>query len=808
MDLFWKDVVFGLRTLLRHPATSAIALLALALGIGANTAIFSVVNGVLLEPLPYGDPERLVMVWEANPGRGFPRFAVSPPNFADWRTQARSFERLVAVSSQDVNLTGREQPEALSMALVSDGFFQVMGVPMTRGRGFHAEEMKPGSGRVTVLSHGLWQRRFGSDEAILGRPIQLNGEPYTVVGIAPEGFEFPNERELWAPMAEEIDPAQRGAHYLRVVGRLKPGVSAERAATEMSAIAGRLEKQYPDSNTGWGTLVIPLRENVVQDIRPALLILLAAVSFVLLIACANVANLLLARVAAREREIAVRTALGAGRVRLVRQMLTESAVLFLGGGLLGLLIAFWGVKLLVAVDPGGLPRVQEIDVDGRVLLFTLGVSLVTGLLFGLIPALHATGGGRLYDALKEGGRAMAGGGRGKLVRNALVLVEVAVALVLLVGAGLLIQSFSRLQAVDPGFRPEGVLTAGVNLPAFKYPDSPRQAAFYRQLIERLETQPGVESVGTIMPLPLSGSRFVLTFAVEGRPAPPPNEEPNTNIRTISPGYFKTAEIPLIKGRVFTDRDREDSEPVVIINQTMAARIWPGQDPLGRRITFDDATDPEAQWRTVVGVVGDVRHGTLDEDGGSEAYWPQFQTPFEGTAIVVRAAEGRSPESLAGAVRQVVRGIDPDLPVDEVRPFDEVVSEALSQSRFKTVLLGLFAAIALVLAAVGVYGVISYSVTQRTHEIGIRMALGAERASVLRMVVRQGMALVLTGVGVGVLLAFLASRYLATQVYGVSTSDPATFVAVPLVLAAVSLLANYLPARRATAVDPLEALRYE
>ncbi|HVR96529.1 MAG TPA: ABC transporter permease, partial [Thermoanaerobaculia bacterium] len=802
------DVVFGLRTLLRNPATSAIALFALALGIGANTAIFSVVNGVLLEPLPYGNPEKLVMVWEANPGRGFPRFSVSPPNFVDWRVQARSFDGLVATSSDDVNLTGREQPEALSMAQVSDGFFRVMGVPLALGRDFQPEEMKPGARRVTVLSHGLWQRRFGSDKAILDRPILLNGEPYTVVGVAAQGFEFPNERELWTPWTEEIDPAMRGAHYLRVIGRLKPGVSVEQAATEMTAIAARLEKQYPDSNTGWGALVISLRENVVQDIRPALLILLAAVSFVLLIACANVANLLLARVAAREREIAVRTALGAGRVRLVRQMLTESAVLFLGGGLLGLLIAFWGVKLLVAMDPGGLPRVQEIDVDGRVLLFTLGVSLVTGLLFGLIPAFHATSGGRLYDALKEGGRAMAGGGRGKVVRNALVLVEVAVALVLLVGAGLLIQSFSRLQSVDPGFQPDGVLTAGVGLPAFKYPDTPRQAAFYRQLVERLDAQPGVEAVGLISPLPLSGQRFVLTFAVEGRPAPAPNEEPNANIRTASPDYFKTVQIPLIKGRVFTDQDIETSLPVLLVNQTMAKQIWPGEDPLGKRITFDDATDPEAEWRTVVGVVGDVRHGTLNEDGGSEAYWPQFQAPFQSASIVVRAAGAGNPERLAGAVRQTVRALDPDLPVDEIRPFDEVVSEALSQSRFKTVLLGLFAAIALVLAAVGVYGVISYSVTQRTHEIGIRMALGAERTSVLRMVVRQGMVLVLTGVGVGVVLAWMASRYLETQVYGVSTSDPATFVAVPLVLAGVSLLANYLPARRATTVDPLEALRYE
>ncbi|HYG62094.1 MAG TPA: ABC transporter permease, partial [Thermoanaerobaculia bacterium] len=491
MDLLWKDIRFGLRTLVRNPATTGVALLALALGIGANTAIFSVVSGVLLEPLPFSEPDELVLVWETHTGRGMPRVSVSPPNFNDWRQQARSFEGLAASERAQFTLTGGERPELLAGASVSAGFFTLLGAPMVVGRDFTAEEDRPGAGRVAILSEGLWRRLFASDPQILGRTLRLSGEPYTVVGVAPAVVDLPNDSQLWVPLASEFLPEDRGAHSVRVLGRLKPGVSLERAQAEMSAIAARLERQYPE-NEGWGALVMPLRESLVQNIRPILLILLGAVSFVLLIACANVANLLLARVAAREREIAVRTALGAGRWRLMRQMLTESAVLFLGGGLLGLLLAYWGTRALVAMSPEGvIPRAAGIGLDGRVLLFTFGVSLLTGLLFGLVPALHATG-GPLQPSLKEGGRGQSGGLRGRWVRNALVLAEVSIALMLLVGAGLLIQSFSRLRSVDPGMRTDGVLTAEIAIAETKYPEPAQQTIFFRQLLERLQAMPGVE----------------------------------------------------------------------------------------------------------------------------------------------------------------------------------------------------------------------------------------------------------------------------------------------------------------------------
>ncbi|HSK78701.1 MAG TPA: ABC transporter permease [Thermoanaerobaculia bacterium] len=803
MDSLWKDVRFGLRTLLKSPGTTLAALLALALGIGANTAIFSVVNGVLLKPLPYPDPGELTLVWEKNPELGFPRFSVAPPNFVDWRQQSRSFEHMAAIEFARFNLTGGEQPQAVQGARVSSSFFRLMGVEPARGRGFRPEEDRPGAERVAVISHGLWQSRFGSDPAVVGRPIQLDGQSYAVVGIAPEDFQFPSERQIWVPITADLASEGRGGHYLLVVARLKDGVSAEKAETEMTGIASRLEKAYPDSNTGWGIDVTSLRETMVEDIRPALVILLVFVSFVLLIACANVANLLLARVAAREREIALRTALGAGRTRLIRQMLTETMVLFLAGGALGLLLAYWGTKALIALDPDGIPRAQEIGLDGGVLVFTLLVSLATGLLFGLVPALSAAG-RQLAESLKEGGRAMAGGVRGRAMRNLLVAGQVALTLVLLVGAGLLIQSFARLQAVDPGFDPEGVLTVSYTLPQASYAEEPRQIAFSQQIVERVKALPGVLAAATVYPLPLSGSNMVLAFAVEGRPEPPRNEVPSTNVRAVTPDYFKAMGIPILEGRAFTEREDERAPWAVVINRTMANKVWPGESPLGKRFTFDDPGQPDTKWLTVVGVVGEVRHNAMNEEAGSEAYWSQLQNPMPDAALVVRTSQ--DPATLAGPVREQVKALDPNLPIDQIRTLEELVSASLSQSRFKTVLLALFAGLALVLAAVGVYGVVSYTVAQRTHEIGIRMALGAQRQSVLRLVVGQGMVLVLAGVAAGLLGAWFASRYLEDQVYGVSAKDPATFLAVPLVLAAVAFVANYLPARRATQVDPLVALR--
>ncbi|HWM90009.1 MAG TPA: ABC transporter permease [Thermoanaerobaculia bacterium] len=806
MENVWKDIRFGFRTLIRNPATTLVAMLTLALGIGANSAIFSVVNGVLLEPLPYPQPDELVRVWESAPKLGFPRFSVAPPNFADWRKESQSFEYLVAFGRERLNLTGGDQPEVLQGASVTSDFFRMLGAEPRIGRGFTQEEGRPGQGRAAVLSHGLWQRRFGADPKIVGRPLNLNGESYVVVGIAPSGFELPRETELWVPMALDFATENRGAHYLGTIGRLKDGVSLEKAQAEMTSIASRLAKQYPDSNSEWTVSLMRLRDSMVEDIRPALVILLVAVSFVLLIACANVANLLLARVASRERELAVRAALGASRTRLVRQMLTETVILFVAGGALGLLFAWWGVGALVALDPDGIPRAREIGMDGKVLAFTFLVSLVTGLLFGLVPALSATG-RRLYEALKEGGRAMAGGAHGRMVRNLLVLGEVAVALVLLMGAGLLIQSFARLSGVDPGFRPEGLLTARITIPEFKYPDEERQAIFYRQLEERISVIPGVEQAAIIYPLPLSGANMILAYSVEGRPAPPPSEVRGANVRMVSPAYFRAMGIPVVRGRAFREQDGGDGEQVVIINQAMAAQEWPDEEPLGKRFTFGDPADPEDPgWRTIVGVVGDVRHDSLDQELAAEAYWPQSQGPSPESFLVLRTSG--DPASLTSSLREAVRELDRDLPIDRVQTMESVVAEALAQNRFKTLLLGLFAGLALVLAAVGVYGVVSYSVAQRTHEIGIRMALGARPDQVRRLVVFQGMRMVLIGAVVGLALALFATRFLRDQVYGVSATDPVTFAVVPLVLIGVALLANWLPALRATRVDPLEALRYE
>ena len=811
MDNFLQDLRFGFRTLVRSPATSMVALLTLALGIGANTAIFSVVNGVLLEPLPYPEPDELVIVLESNPGLGFPRFSVAPPNFEDWRNQNQVFESMGAVQRGRFNLTGGDRPEAVPGAQVTPDFFRTIGVEPALGRSFLPEEGRPGGPKVAVLSHGLWQRRFGSDASVVNRQVPIDGESYTVIGVMPPTFDAPSKVQIWLPLPWDFPPEMRGAHFLSAYGRLKEGVTLEKARAEMKAIASRLESQYPDSNKGWTTEARLLKDAAVEGVRPALLLLLAAVAFVLLIACANVANLLLARLARREREIAVRTALGAGRVRLIRQMLTESLVLFLVGGALGLLVATWATRGLVALYGEDLPRGQSIGLDGRVLLFALGLSLVTGLVFGLAPALSATSGG-LFGALKEGGRAVAGGARGRLVRHLLVLSEVAVALVLLVGAGLLLRSFARLRAVELGFRPQGVLTAEVVLPDQKYAEPAPQITFARELLDRVQAVPGVESAATVYPLPLGDNGFVLAFSVQGRPQSPSDESSlHANIRIVSPDFFRTMGIRMLQGRVFTAQDTAESIPVILINKTMAERVWPGEDPVGKRITFDDAVEPDAKWMEVVGVVADTRHQALDQDSGSECYWPQLQNPVGGQLSVILRSEG-DPTQLAGAVRDAVRAIDSDLPVEQVKTMETVVRESLAGSRFQTVLLGIFAGVALLLAAIGVYGVISYSVAQRTHEIGIRMALGARRPEVLGLVIRQGMTLVLAGVGVGlalsVLLVWWLSDRIASFLYQGKALDPLTFIAVPLVLLTVALLANWLPARRATEVEPVVALRSE
>jgi len=803
MDSWWQDLRFGFRSLARNPGTTALALLMLALGIGANSAIFSVVSAVLLEPLPYPDPAQLVVVIDSAPKIGFPRFAASPPNFHDWHEQNHAFSSLAAFHRGRYALTGGGRPEALAGAAVSGDFFRMLALRPRLGRFLLPSDDRPGGERVAVLSYELWRRRFGGDPGIVNRRITIEGLPYTVVGIAPPGFAVPPKSQLWLPLALDYAKEHRGAHYLAVMARLRPGVSLERAQAEMSALAGRLERQYPDSNTGWGVTLMRWQDLMVEDIRPAITTLQRAVWVVLLIACANIANLLLSRLGAREREIAVRAALGASRPRLVRLIVAESLLLFAAGGALGLLLAWWGTRTLILLNPDAIPRAEGVGIDGRVLAYTLAVVLATGVACGLVPALSAIG-RRLQGALQEGGRAMSAGVRGRLVRNLLVVVEVTAALVLLIGAGLLIRSFARLQSVDPGFRPQGVLTATLSLPDAKYPDNSRQASFYRQALERIRALPGVEHAASVFPLPLGGGGFVLHFEIQGRPVSKPGQSQEANVRFVSPEYFDTVSIPRLKGRLFTAQDEENGQPVVIVNRAMAAKFWPGQDPLGQRFTFGDPA--RGKWLTVVGVVGDVRDAKLDREPEATAYRSQFQEPASDAALVVRTAG--SPLALVEPLRAVLQQLDRDLPLDKVQTYEQVVADSLAQGRVKTVLLAIFSGLALLLATGGIYGVVSYSVSQRMHEIGIRIALGAARPAVLRLVLRQGMLVVTIGLVLGLAFSWATARLLASQLFEVSVNDPLTYLGVPLLLAAVALAANWLPARRATRVDPLAALRAE
>ncbi|HEV3471346.1 MAG TPA: ABC transporter permease [Pyrinomonadaceae bacterium] len=803
----WQDLRYGVRTLLKNPGFTAVAVVALALGIGANTAIFSVVNAVLLRPLPYRDPDRLVMVWEDNTKGGYPRNTPAAANFLDWREQSRVFEGMAAIANQSFALTGAGEPERIDGRRVSASLFPLLGVEPLLGRVFLPEEDQPGAGRAVILSHGLWQRRFGSDPNITGKALTLNGESHTVVGVMPAHFRFPaREDELWVPIAfTNEQAANRGTHYLQVVARLRPGVTVEQAQAEMSAIAARLQEQYPSQNTGVGAAVVPLHEQLVGDIRPALLILLGAVGFVLLVACANVANLLLARAAARHKEIAVRVALGASRMRLIRQFLTESLLLAAVGGLAGLLLSLWGVNLLRAFIPESISQVGAVSIDAKVLGFTLLVSLLTGLIFGLAPATQASN-FNLNETLKEGGRDSSAGSRGNRIRAVLVVAEVAVSLVLLIGAGLLINSFLRLRSVDPGFRADNLLTMRIVLPELKYPDQARRAAFYAEALRRIEALPGVESAAVTNWIPLVRQGDSNSFTVEGQPDPGPGRSPSVATRVVSPRYFDTMGIQLLRGRQFGEQDRADSPPVVIVSEAMARRSWPGADPVGKRMKMG-GYNSDAPWMEVVGVVKDVRQFELTAEPRPQIYL-HYEQPafFRPSNLVVRT--GADPLGLAATVRKTVWEIDKDQPVSNISTMEDVLSESISRQRFSMLLLGIFAGVALVLAAVGIYGVMSYSVAQRTHEIGIRMALGAQAADVLKLTVGQGLRLVLVGVAIGLAAAFALTRLMESLLYGVSATDPATLVTISLVLITVALLASYVPARRATKVDPLTALRYE
>jgi putative ABC transport system permease protein len=807
METLIKDIRYGARMLVRNPSFTIVSVIALALGIGANVAIFSVVNGVLLQPLPFAEPDRLMMVRETKIPQ-FPEFSVSPGNFLEWKKQNTVFERLVAFSGSSMNLIGTENPERLNGLKVTEGFFAMLGFQPQLGRDFLPEEDQPGRNNLVILSHRLWQRRFGSDPKILNQAITLSGQSYTVIGVMPPTFRFGGGEEgidLWTPMAFTAKDAQNhGGHFVAAIGKLKPGVSPDQASSEMSTIAGRLAEQFPGANTGWNVKIIPLLEYSVRTIKPALLVLLVTVAFVLLIACANVANLLLARAAGRQREIATRTALGAGRWRIIRQLLTESMLLSLAGGAVGLLLAKWGTDVLLTLVPSNLPRMSNVSIDGRALAFTATITFLTALIFGLVPALQASK-PNLNETMKDAGRGSTEGGRRKLIRSTLVVLEVASALVLLVGAGLLIKSFWRLQKVDPGFNPDNALTAWVSLPTNKYAEAPRRVLFFQQLIEHVSALPGVQAAGAAHVVPMTGNDYVLSFQIDGRPPLPPGASQSTNYYSVSANYFKAMGIPLRRGRVFTEQDTEDSPPVAVINETMVQKIFPNEDPIGKRITFDDR-DKNPEWFEIVGIVGDVKQYGLDQPTTMQTYEPYTQQPPQFMTLVVRSVN--DPANLSAAIRSEVLKLDKEQPTNYIKTLNEYFAISIAQQRFSVVLLGIFAALALVLAAVGIYGVLSYAVTQRTHEIGIRMALGAGRRDVFRLVVGRGMLLSVIGVLGGLVGAFALTRLMASLLFGVTPTDAVTFASVAAVLLGVALLACYIPARRAMKVDPLVALRYE
>lgn len=813
METFLQDIRYGIRMLVKAPSVSIVATIALALGIGANTAIFSVVNAVLLRPLPFTNSEALINVWETDSLRGSLRGSASYPNFADWRDQSHSFEYMASYYANDFVMTGRGEPVRLQGAVVNADLFPLLGVAPVLGRGFLPEEDKPGeSGRAVVLSQALFQKRFNSDGNIIGQPMVLGGKSYNIVGVMPEAFQFPIQNdpvELWTTVATDREgkepiTEQRGAHYMNVIARLKPGVSKHQAQAEMTTISARLEQQYPDNNLHRGIHIESALEALVGDIRPALLILLGAVGCVLLIACANVANLLLARAMMRHKEMAIRSALGASRTRVVRQLLTESVLLSLAGGALGLVMAVWWSDLLVALGKQNIPRALQVGLDWRVLGFTFMVSLLTGIIFGLVPALHSSK-TELTESLKEGARGSSEGGRRNRIRGILVVTELAIAVVLLIGASLLIQSLWRLRQVSPGFESQNLLTFVVGIPEVRYPVE-KQAQFYKDLVTRIESLPGVRSASSIIPLPLSGSMFRISFETEGRPVPK-GEEPSADFFSINEGYFKTLGVPILKGRDFNERDTAKSTGVVIVNQAFAQKYFPGEDPVGKHIKPGISTlETETELREIVGVVADVRNRNLSSELRPGYFVPMVQIPFDQMTVVVRTTN--DPHSLITAVQNEVHSIDPQLPVFSVKTMDEYISATVAAPRFNTTLLSIFAAVALVLTIVGLYGVMSYSVAARTNEIGIRMALGARVTDVLTLIFKQGMTLVLIGEVIGLAGAFALTRLIRGLLFGVTATDYLTFVSVALILAVVALLATLVPALRAARVDPLTALRYE
>ncbi|HYP27480.1 MAG TPA: ABC transporter permease [Blastocatellia bacterium] len=814
MEKLLQDLKSGLRMLLKSPGFTLVAVATLALGIGANTAIFSLVNALVFNPLVFNDPERLVQLWATNPQLSA-EFAnhheVSPVDVNDWREQNNVFEGIAAYRHAAFNLTGAGDPEQITSARVSGNFLSLLGATPAEGRLISPDDDRAGAERVAVISHGLWQRRFGGDGSVIGSRITLNDQPVTVIGVLQPDFQFVHlgRAEILTPFAfTPEDLARRNDRWAYVVARLKPGVTIEAAQAEMGVIARGLQETYPDTNRDWGVRVTSLTDEAAGPMgnRTLISLLLGAVGFVLLIACANVANLLLVRASARQKELAVRVALGAGRLRLVRQLLTESCILSALGGALGLLMAMWGVDLLTSSIPadirGSVPKFGRVEIDFAVLGFTLLVSLISGVVFGLFPALSSSK-PNLSEALKEGGGKASGSSQQKRLRNALVVAEVAIALILLVCAGLMMKSFARLQSVDVGFNPENLLTVSVNLPVRRYNEPQKILSFFDQAIERIKGLPGVESVGGVNTLPFSGSNTSAAFSVEGRPAPTDGEPLFAQIRMVSPDYFSTMQVALKAGRAFTESDRAGGQNVMIVNDVFAERMFPNEDPLGKVVVTRRG---QSLPRVIVGVVKEVKHFQVDDAARMQMYVPYAQLPSSFMGLVIKASA--EPAGLIAAVRKEILAIDPDQPITRVITMEQMVSDRLIVSRTISMLLLVFAVVALALASVGIYGVMSYSVAQRTHEIGIRMALGAKEGDVIRMVVGQGFKLTIIGVIIGLVGAAVMGAVMSSVLFGVSGSDPATFCVTAALLTGVALAATYIPARRAVKVDPIVALRYE
>jgi predicted permease len=826
MTNLWQDIRYGARMLWKNLGVTVVVIVALALGIGANTAIFSVVNSVLLRPLPYEESERLVFLNEKSPV--LDEMSISYPNFTDWRAQQQTFEKIGVYNRASYNLTGSGEAERIVTGQVSADLFSVLRVNAQHGRLFTNDEDKPGGTPVVILSHALWQRRFGGQMSILNQPITLNGKSYDVIGIMPETYLYPSRVEMWVPVGQLSDQASwksRGNHPgLYGVGRLKPGATIEQADADMNTIAANLEKQYPDSNTGNRVRLRPMMEIFVSDVRTMLWVITAIVGAVLLIACANIANLLLARATARRKEMAIRTAVGASRWRIMRQLLTESVLMSMIGGGLGLALAHWGIQLILYVSPNAIPRAREIGLDWTVLLFTVGVSVITGVVFGLLPAIQA-GHVDVNETLKESGRGVS---TRQWARSFLVVSEIAVTVLVMIAAGLMIRSFYLLQKVNPGFSHEHLTSFSISLPQKKYANEDSKISFYDRLLENIRALPGVESTAAASGLPLGNNGWQTGFTIDGQPPPPREQTPLMEACLVTPDYFKAMNIPVLRGRVFNDRDNrahlagrdlsqlsENERAIsalnsIVIDEEFARRHWPNEDPIGKRVRLGGA-DEEAQKLEVIGVVGRVKMESLNQNSNRvQGYFPFAQVPQGGMTVIIKGAS--DPNSVIGAVRAAVKAIDPDQPIYSPRTMDEIRAESVERERLTLTLLSLFAGVALILAIVGIYGVLSYSVTQRTHEIGIRMAIGARPRDVFTMILGQGMKLAVIGVAIGLVLSFLTAylltRFIAEMLFGVAPTDAATFGGIAVLLMAVALIACYLPGRRATKVEPTVSLRYE